>query len=61
MFTSLDRILHSVARLIGYFPKYATVSAYMYMRDTLRGFPVSQRVNRIAALVWRCLIVIAPT
>src|SRR6218665_116120 len=33
-----------------------------YMRHTLRWFSVSLRINyRIAALVWRCLIGIAPT
>src|SRR6218665_3201406 len=56
---SLDRVLHSAARLIGGIPKFGHVSQYML--DVLHWFPAEQRIsNRIASLVWRCLVGLAP-
>ena len=55
----LDRILRSAARLIGRIPKFGHVSRYM--RDVLHWLPSEQRIAyRIAALVWRCLLGLAP-
>src|SRR6218665_755169 len=58
----LDRVPRSAARLIGHIPKYASVSAYMYMRDVLHWLPVSQSIlYRISALVWRSVTGCAPS
>lgn len=55
----LDRILRSAARLIGHIPKFGHVSSYM--RDVLHWLPSEQRIAyRVAALVWRCLLGLAP-
>ena len=55
----LDRILRSAARLIGRIPKFGHVSGYM--REVLHWLPSEQRiVYRIAALVWNCLLGLAP-
>src|SRR6218665_693000 len=55
----LDRVLRSAARLIGRIPKYDHIS--IYMRDILRWLPARQRIEyRMAALVWRCLLDLAP-
>src|SRR6218665_196052 len=54
-----NRVLRSAARLIGRIPKYDHISTYM--RDILRWLPARQRiVYRMAALVWRCLLGLAP-
>src|SRR6218665_151964 len=46
----LDRVLHSVARLIGGIPKFGHVSKYML--DVLRWLPAEQRISyRIASMV----------
>ena len=56
----LDRVFHSAARLIGRIPKFAHVSSFM--RDVLHWLPIEQRIEyRIAALVWRCSLGIAPS
>src|SRR6218665_739881 len=55
----LDHVLRSVARLIGRTPKYDHISTYM--RDILHRLPARQRIEyRVAALVWRCLLGLAP-
>src|SRR6218665_412213 len=55
----LDRVLRSAARLIGGIPKFGHVSKYML--DVLRWLPADQRISyRIASMVWRCLLGIAP-
>src|SRR6218665_2189312 len=55
----LDRVLRSAARLIGRIPKYDHIS--IYMRDILHWLPARQRIEyRMAALVWRCLLGLAP-
>ena len=55
----LDQVLRSAARLIGGIPKFGHVSKYML--DVLRWVPVEQRISyRIASLVWRCLLGLAP-
>src|SRR6218665_73789 len=55
----LDRVLRSAARLIGRILKYDHIS--IYMRDILRWLPARQRLEyRMAALVWRCLLGLAP-
>src|SRR6218665_820038 len=56
---SLDRVLHSAARLIGGIPKFGLVSQYML--DVLHWLPAEQRISyRIASLVWSCLVGLAP-
>src|SRR6218665_604536 len=53
----LDRVLRTAARLV---PKYDQISSYM--RDILHWLPARQRIEyRMAALVWRCLLGLAPT
>ena len=55
----LDRVLRSAARLIGRIPKFDHISSYM--RDILHWLLLKQRIEyRIAALVWRCLLGLAP-
>src|SRR6218665_1109702 len=55
----LDWVLRSAARLIGGIPKFGHVSKYML--DVLRWLPAEQRISyRIASLVWRCLLGLAP-
>ena len=55
----LDRVLRSAARLIGRIPKFDHISSYM--RDILHWLPLRQRIAyRVAALVWRCLLGLAP-
>src|SRR6218665_3508877 len=55
----LDRVLRSAARLIGGIPKFVHVSKYML--DVLHWLPADQRIScRIASLVWRCLLGLAP-
>ena len=55
----LDRVLRSAARLIGHIPKFDHVSSYM--RDVLHWLPIRQRIEyRTAAVVWRCLLGLAP-
>src|SRR6218665_1926507 len=47
------------ARLIGGIPKFGHVSQYML--DVLHWLPAEQRISyRIASLVWRCLVGLAP-
>ena len=56
---SLDRVLRSAARLIGGIPTFGHVSQYML--DVLRWLPAEQRISfRIALLIWRCLVGLAP-
>ena len=56
----LDRVLRSAARLIGRIPKFGHVSNYML--ETLHWLPIRQRiVYRIASLVWRCQLGLAPS
>src|SRR6218665_1477960 len=56
---SLDRVLRSVARLIGGIHKFGHVSQYML--GVLHWLPAEQRISyRIASLVWRCLVGLAP-
>src|SRR6218665_1679562 len=55
----LNRVLRSAARLIGRIPKYDHISTYM--RDILHWLPARQRIEyRMAVLVWRCLLGLAP-
>ena len=55
----LDRIQRSSARLIGQIPKFGHVTGYML--EVLRWLPVRQRIEyRVASLVWRCQLGIAP-
>src|SRR6218665_3393661 len=55
----LDHILRSAARLIGQIPKFDHVTGYML--EVLRWLPVRQRIEyRVASLVWRCHLGIAP-
>src|SRR6218665_819268 len=56
----LDRVLRSAARLIGRIPKYDHIASYM--RDILHWLLANDPVEyRMAALVWCCLLGIAPT
>ena len=56
----LDRVLRSAARLIGRIPKFGHVSNYML--ETLHWLPIRQRIAyRIASLVWRCQLGLAPS
>jgi hypothetical protein len=56
----LDRILRSAARLIGNIPYSGRVSKYML--EVLHWLPVRQRIEyRIASLVWRCHMGLAPS
>ena len=58
--TCLDRILRSAARLIGQIPRFHHVSNYML--QVLHWLPIRQRIDyRIASLVWRCNLGLAPT
>src|SRR6218665_1075888 len=53
------RIQTSAARLIGQIPKFGYVTGYML--EGLRWLPVRQRIEyRVASLVWRCQLGIAP-
>src|SRR6218665_3967559 len=55
----LDRVLRSAARLVGGTSKFGHVSVYMH--DVLRCLPAENRISyRIASLVWRCLLGLAP-
>src|SRR6218665_1038238 len=55
----LGRVLRSAARLIGRIHKYDHISTYM--RDILSWLPARQRIEyRMGALVWRCLLGLAP-
>ena len=52
-------VLRSAARLIGGIPKFGHVSKYML--DVLHWLPAEQRISyRIASLVWRSLVGLAP-
>ena len=52
--------MRSAARLIGRIPKFDHVSNYML--EVLHWLPIRQRIDyRIASLVWRCQLGIAPT
>src|SRR6218665_2733443 len=56
----LDGILRTAARVIGGVPKFGHISEFM--RDTLHWLPVRQRIHyRLSAIVWRCVLGIAPT
>src|SRR6218665_1906692 len=55
----INIVLRSAARLIGGIPKFGHVSQYML--DVLHWLPAEQRIAyRIASLVWRCLVGLAP-
>ena len=55
----LERVLRSAARLVGHFRKFDHVSSYMH--DVLHWLPLPQRIAyRVLALVWRCLLGLAP-
>src|SRR5688572_15560886 len=55
----LERVLLSAARLVGHFRKFDHVSSYMH--DVLHWLPLPQRIAyRVLALVWRCLLGLAP-
>ena len=55
----LDRVMRSAARLIGHISKYEPVSGYML--TVLHWLPPEQRITyRLAALIWRCLLGLAP-
>ena len=55
----LDRILRFATHLIGGIPIFGHVSKYML--DVLRWLPAEQWIPyRIASLVWRCLLDLAP-
>ena len=56
----LDQVFRSAAHLIGHIPKFAHVSSFM--SDVLHWLPIEQRIEyRIAALVWRCSLGVAPS
>ena len=56
----LNRVMRSAARLIGRIPKFDHVSKYML--EVLHWLPIRQRIDyRLASLVWRCQLGIAPT
>src|SRR6218665_1754028 len=49
----LNRVLRSVARLVGGLSKFSSITAYM--RDVLHWLPISERIQyRITAMVSRC-------
>ena len=55
----LDRVMRSAARLVGHISKYEPVSGYML--TVLHWLPPQQRITyRLAALIWRCLLGLAP-
>src|ERR1700733_5175586 len=56
----LDRVMRSAAGLIGHISKYEPVSDYMH--TVLHWLPSEQRITyRLAALIWRCLLGLAPS
>src|SRR6218665_477180 len=55
----LEGVIRTVARLIGGIPRTGHVSAYML--DVLHWLPLQQRIIfRIGAMVWRCILGLAP-
>src|SRR6218665_2327194 len=55
----LERVIRTAARLIGGIPRTGHVSAYMF--DVLNWLPLQQRIIfRIGAMVWRCILGLAP-
>src|SRR6218665_1767082 len=55
----LERVIRTVARLIGGIPRTGHVSAYIL--DGLHRLPLQQRIIfRIGAVVWRCILGLAP-
>src|SRR6218665_1658481 len=55
----LERVIRTAARLIGGIPRTGHVSAYML--DVLHWLPLQQRIMfRIGAMVWRCILGLAP-
>src|SRR6218665_178993 len=55
----LERVIRTAARLIGGIPRTGHVSAYML--DVLHCLPLQQRIMfRIGAIVWRCILGLAP-
>src|SRR6218665_269385 len=56
----LERVIRTAAHLIGGIPRTGHVSAYML--DVLHWLPLQQRIMfRIGAMVWRCILGLAPT
>ena len=56
---SLERVIRTGTRLIGGIPRTGHVSAYML--DVLHWLPLQQRIMfRIGAMVWRCILGLAP-
>jgi len=57
---SLSRVIRSAARLIGQIPKFGHGSSYML--EVLHWLQIRQRIEyRVASLVWRCQLGLAPT
>src|SRR6218665_3304864 len=55
----LERVIRTFACLIGGIPRTGHVSAYMF--DVLHWLPLQQRIMfRIGAMVWRCILGLAP-
>src|SRR6218665_1547165 len=55
----LERVIRTVARLMGGIPRTGHVSAYML--DVLHWLPLQQRIMfRIGAMVWRCILGLVP-
>src|SRR6218665_3881795 len=55
----IERVIRTAARLIGGIPRTGHVSAYML--DVLHWLPLQQRITfRIVAMVWRCILGLAP-
>src|SRR6218665_3456012 len=57
----LERAIRTAARLIGGIPRTGHVHVTAYMLDVLHWLPLQQRIIfRIGALVWRCILGLAP-
>src|SRR6218665_1477738 len=55
----IERVIRTAARLTGGIPRTGHVSAYML--DVLHWLPLQQRIMfRIGAMVWRCILGLAP-
>src|SRR6218665_3985731 len=56
----LERVIRTAVHLIGGIPRTGHVSAYML--DVLHWLPLQQRIMfRIGAMVWKCILGLAPT
>src|SRR6218665_3050559 len=59
----LDRVIRTAARLTGGIPRTGHVHVHVsaYMLDVLHWLPLQQRIMfRIGAMVWRCILSLAP-